>query len=122
MAWAGMRDGSNFLRALGSILWGLAVIALPAATVLGMGLLLRKPTTEVGPTGPLAAPYAPAWRLGTSAARPANGPGPRRNSHVSSKGRRGIKANTQRRREVRCTLGRRTAWPTSSEFCSFRRC
>ncbi len=40
-----------FLQALGLLA---ASVALPAVAVLGVGLLLRRPTVEVGPTGPLA--------------------------------------------------------------------
>jgi hypothetical protein len=56
IAWAGMSGGGSLLRTLVESLGVLAAcIVLPAGVALGIGVLLRKPTTEVGPTGPLAA-------------------------------------------------------------------
>ena len=58
MAWAGMADGRGLLRVLESTLAGLTLVAVPAVAALGVGLVLRRPIMQSGPTGPLAAPQA----------------------------------------------------------------
>ncbi len=55
LVWNAMRGGGGFVAAFLQALGILgASIVLPALTALGIGLLLRKPIIEVGPTGPLA--------------------------------------------------------------------